>query len=177
MAGCESVSAQVMCLPLKILGCLILTAAGFGAGCLFSARLYRRRDFLRRLQGFLSSLSTDLRYRGEDIFTLVTECAKRAGLTALSVQPSEDSFENAWNKAINGVCAAFPLQREDESLLREIGSQLGKTDLEGQLRHLSLIETRLAERLRDAEESLLQKAKLCKTMGFFVGAATAIVLM
>ena len=94
---------------------------------------------MRRLQGFLSSLSTDLRYRGEDIFTLVTECAKRAGLTALSVQPSEDSFENAWNKAINGVCAAFPLQREDESLLREIGSQLGKTDLEGQLRHLSLI--------------------------------------
>ena len=154
-----------MCLPLKILGCLILTAAGFGAGSLFSARLYRRRDFLRRLQGFLSSLSTDLRYRGEDIFTLVTECAKRAGLTALSVQPSD------------GVCAAFPLQREDESLLREIGSQLGKTDLEGQLRHLSLIETRLAERLRDAEESLLQKAKLCKTMGFFVGAATAIVLM
>ena len=172
-----SVSAQVMCLPLKILGCLILTAAGFGAGCLFSARLYRRRDFLRRLQSLLTCLSTDLRYCGADIFTLVTDCAERANLPALRVQMSADDFESAWNKAINAVCAAFPLQREDVSLLREIGSQLGKTDLEGQLRHLSLIETRLAERLRDAEESLLQKAKLCKTMGFFVGAATAIVLM
>ena len=167
----------VICLPLKILGCLILVAAGFGAGCLFSARIYRRRDFLRRLQSFLSCLSTDLRYRGEDIFTLVTDCAERADLTDLCVQASEDSFENTWNEAINGVCATFSLQKEDESLLREIGSQLGKTDLEGQLRYLSLIEERAAEQLRDAEECLTQKAKLCKTMGFFVGATAAVVLM
>ena len=166
-----------MCLPLKLLGCLLLAAAGFGGGCLFSARLYRRRDFLRRLQSFLNCLSTDLRYRGEDIFTLVSDNAKRAGLHALCIRQSENSFENAWNGAINALCAAFPLKREDDSLLREIGSQLGKTDLDGQLNHLSLSEARVAGLLRDSEESLAQKAKLYKTMGFFVGATAAIVMM
>ena len=166
-----------MCLPLKIIGCLFLTAASFGAGCLLSARLFRRRAFLRRLLSFVSLLSTELRYRGGDIFDLESDCAGRSQLPALCVGKPESCFEDAWNAAINAFPATFSLTGEDISLLREIGSQLGKTDLEGQLKHLSLLEIRVRAHLRDAEECMAQKSRIYKTMGFFVGASAAIVLM
>ncbi|MER2080865.1 MAG: stage III sporulation protein AB [Ruminococcus sp.] len=165
------------CFPVKALGCVFLVAASFAAGCLLSRRLYRRREFLRRFGAFLSLLKTNLRYRGEDVFTLVRLCAEQAELPFLSVEKTGEDFTVVWERALKAIPKTFALSESDHFLLRELGSQLGATDLEGQLRHLEVLETQAAARLSESEERIQSKAKLYKTMGFFAGASAAIVLM
>ena len=49
-------------------------------GFVLSGRLYKRRDFLKSFTEFISLLATNLRYSGDDIFTLVNSCAENSSL-------------------------------------------------------------------------------------------------
>ena len=162
-------------MPLKILGCLLIVAAAFSAGALLSKRLCRRRDFLNGFKAFLQALKTELRYNGGDIITLVGFCARQTGFP-MNVE-ADKPFEICWKEAVCSIPRYYSLSSKDLELLSECGSQLGKTDLEGQLSHLSLIEARLDSLITEAGESIAQKSRLYKTMGFFVGASAAILLL
>lgn len=162
--------------PLKIFGCLLLVAAAFSTGALLSKRLYRRRDFLNRFKTFLQVLKTQLRFHGGDIFSLVNSCIGQSQLPMMFVS-DEKPFEICWNEAAECIPHSFSLTGNDIALIRDCGSQLGKTDLEGQLSHLGLIEARLDSLIAEAGESIGKKSRLYKTMGFFVGASAAILLL
>lgn len=155
----------------------MLALASFSVGCMFSKKLYRRRDFLNKLTVFISMLSTNLRYNSSDIFTLIELSSKAADLPELSVPRTEKPFEFLWNEALESIPKSLSLAKGDYDLLSELGHQLGKTDTEGQLRHLELCQERLRVRLADAEDCITRKSKLYKTMGFFVGASAAILLL
>lgn len=162
--------------PLKIFGCLLLVAAAFSTGALLSKRLYRRRDFLNRFKTFLQALKTQLRFHGGDIFSLVNSCIGQSQLPMMFVS-DDKPFEISWNEAAECIPRSFSLTGNDIALIRDCGSQLGKTDLEGQLSHLGLIEARLDSLIAEAGESIGKKSRLYKTMGFFVGASAAILLL
>lgn len=163
-------------MPLKILGCLLLVAAAYSAGALLAKRLYARRDFLNRFKAFLETMKTRLRFSGGDIFIVVQSCIDQTRLPMPFCGGSEP-FEACWNKAVGGIPRFWSLGKADIELIYECGSQLGKTDLEGQLSHLGLIEARLDLLIAQAEENIGKKSKLYKTMGFFAGASAAILLM
>lgn len=160
------------CLPLKLIGGVLLSLAGFGAGSLFVRRLDKRRRFFASFLTFLSLLATRLRYRSDDIFNAVNACLQETGLTSLSVSAGLP-FDAAWSDAV----ASLRLSREDADLLKEFGSQLGKTDVEGQLGHLSLFESVAQKRLRECEEELEQKSRVCRAVGLFVGVCAALLLI
>ena len=164
-------------MPLKIIGCLLIVAAAFSTGALLSKRLYLRRDFLGAFKSFLQSMKTMLRYQGGDIFTLVCSCAEQTAFPLPFSADSSRPFDDCWNEAVGRIPRMYPLSKNDVCLLSECGSQLGKTDLEGQLSHLTLIETRLNALIEEAGESIGKKSRLYKTMGFFVGASAAILLL
>ncbi len=166
---------SVTAVPLKIIGCLLIVSAAFSAGTLLSKRLYRRRDFLSSFKTFLQALKTELRYNGGDIFSLVGACARQTGFP-IDVD-GDKPFEVSWQEAVGGIPRYYSLCAKDLELLTECGSQLGKTDLEGQLSHLSLIEARFDSLIAEAGESIAKKSRLYKTMGFFVGASAAILLL
>lgn len=142
-----------------------------------SKKLYHRRDFLNRLSVFMSTLSTYLRYNSSDIFTMIRLSADSSCLSELSVQKSDKPFEELWNTSVEMIPKSVSLTKQDYELLAEIGFQLGKTDIEGQLKHLELCGERLKMQISDAENCISNKSKLYKTMGFFVGASAAILLL
>lgn len=164
-------------MSLKIIGCLLLIASSFSAGVLLAKRLHRRRDFLLHFQAFLHVLRTQMRYQGSDIFSLADACAGQTHFILKPEKNTDQSFEKCWGEAIDRIPRIYALSADDLTLLRACGAQLGKTDLEGQLNHLDLMESRLKQLILDAEENIEKKTRLYKTMGFFVGASAAILLL
>lgn len=163
-------------MPLKLCACVLLSLAGLAAGWLRARRLYARRQFLRSFSVFLQTLSTLLRYRAEDIFTLVEEAAKSASLPTVQTEEAVD-FALWWQRQTELMQPSNALQNSDKELLSSFGSQLGASDAEGQLRHIALYQTLFAKQLGEAEEALAQKARMYRTLGLFGGLSVGIVLL
>lgn len=165
-------------MALKILGGLLLVLSGFSAGWFCSKKLLMRKDFFKKLLSFVSSLSTQLRYSTSDIFTLVSLSAGTSGLDFFDLsEESGTPFYDIWSERVSGIPAKFGLKNIDRTLLLEFGEQLGKTDVDGQLKHLELYEELFKKQLTDAENEINKKSKLYKTMGFFVGTAAALMII
>ncbi len=160
---------------LKILGGALIVLAGYFIGRQKSQKLYCRRNFLKNITVFLSSLQTSLRYDCSDIFTIVTESAKRQGLDCLECRSSGKSFAETWYEKISCLPNEYSALKSDKELLNKFGENLGATDVEGQLKHIELYKTQFEKQLSFAEEDIAKKAKLYKTLGLFAG--TAVVLM
>lgn len=71
-----------------------MVCTGTMIGFVLSSRLYKRRDFLKSFTEFISLLATNLRYSGDDIFTLVNSCAENSSLDLLLFQNVTDLLMN-----------------------------------------------------------------------------------
>lgn len=152
--------------------------SGFSAGWFCSKKLLMRKDFFKRIISFISNLSTQLRYSTSDIFTLVSLSANTSGLDLFEISDETGTpFYRIWSERVNAIPAKFGLKKGDNALLLEFGEQLGKTDVDGQLKHLELYEALFKKQLTDAENEINKKSKLYKTMGFFVGTAAALMII
>lgn len=165
-------------MALKILGGLLLVLSGFSAGWFCSKKLLMRKDFFRKFLSFVSNLSTQLRYSTSDIFTLVSFSANTSEFDFFEIsEESGTPFYEIWSERVNEIPSKFGLKNSDRQLLLEFGEQLGKTDVDGQLKHLELYEALFKKQLMDAENEINKKSKLYKTMGFFVGTAAALMII
>lgn len=163
---------------LKIIGAVLLVSACFFVGLSKSRALYRRRDFFKSFIVFLSTLETNLRYNCSDIFILVSLCAKSCELSYFIIDQSSDKpFVSVWNKIVSSLPSCLSLKNSDIELLLEFGSHLGKSDLDGQLKHVELYKEIFSNQLSLADEDINKKSKLYKTMGLFVGISTALLII
>lgn len=152
--------------------------SGFSAGWFCSKKLLMRRNFFRKFLCFVPNLSTQLRYSTSDIFTLVSLSASTSGLDFFEISDETGTpFYDIWAERVSEIPAKFGLKNSDRQLLLEFGEQLGKTDVDGQLKHLELYEALFKKQLTDAENEINKKSKLYKTMGFFVGTAAALMII
>lgn len=165
-------------MALKILGGFLLVLSGFSAGWFCSKKLLMRRNFFKKFLCFVSNLSTQLRYSTSDIFTLVSLSASISGLDFFEISDETGTpFYKVWSERVSEIPAKIGLKNSDRTLLLEFGEQLGKTDVDGQLKHLELYEALFKKQLTDAENEITKKSKLYKTMGFFVGTAAALMII
>lgn len=165
-------------MALKILGGFLIVLSGTMAGFMYSKKLFMKREFYKRIINFTSSLSVQLRYSTADIFTLSSLCAEAAPLDFFNfINKKSLPFYSVWQKNIEEIPGKFSLNKKDEQLLLEFGEQLGKTDVDGQLKHLELYEQIFKKQLENAESEIKNKSKLYKTMGFFVGTAVALMII
>ena len=162
----------------KIIGSILIISACFLVGYLKSGALYKRRDFLKSFLVFLSLLETNLRYNNSDIFTLVTLSATKQDLKNFCFDNNKQKpFDEIWNERISELPKEFSLKKVDKDMLFEFGSELGKSDLDGQLKHIELYKAVFEKQLSDAEEAIAKKSKLYKTMGFFTGISIALMII
>lgn len=163
----------------KLIGAVLLIASSFSVGISMSKSLYRRRTFLKSFIVFIDNLATHIRYNTDDIFRLVSICSGSEELRCFDYfdKPHNEPFEKIWSKSVLTIPRAYALTKSDTDLLLEFGSQLGKTDIDGQLKHIKLYKTFFANQLSEAEEAISKKSKLYKTMGLFAGSAAALMMM
>lgn len=163
----------------KLIGAVLLVASSFSVGLSMSKSLYRRKAFIKSFIVFVDSLATHIRYNTDDIFNLVSMCADSEELKCFEYfsNPNNQPFDKLWSKSVLTIPRAYSLTKSDADLLLQFGSQLGKTDIDGQLKHIMLYKDFFKKQLDDAEEAIIKKSKLYKTMGLFAGTAAALMMM
>lgn len=153
-------------MPFKLIGCLLVVCTGTMIGFVLSGRLYKRRDFLKSFTEFISLLATNLRYSGDDIFTLVNSCAENSSLDLLLFSECDRPFDELWLERVKRLSSEIPLSKSDISMLNDFGGQLGKTDTEGQLKHLELYEVSFSKQLSSARDAITKNQSYIKQWDF-----------
>lgn len=86
-------------------------------------------------------------------------------------------FEEAWRCRIKEIPKSFSLTKADRELLLCFGSELGKSDVDGQLKHIELYKTMFDKQLAEAEDEVKAKSRLYQTMGLFVGITASLMMV
>jgi len=164
-------------LLLKLIGSVLIISSAFLIGNSKSRKLYKRRDFLKSFIVFLNSLSTNIRYEAMDIFATVAVCKRDENLSYISIKENTQPFDKQWQQQILSLPNSLSLNKSDIELLIEFGNELGKTDIDGQLKHIELYINLFQKELMSAEEDIINKSKLYKTMGLFAGISTTLMII
>ncbi len=165
-----------MSFTFKALGAVLFVIAGTISGFYFSSKLSKRREFLISFKDFLSALETNIRYRADDIVTLIISSSSGTMLEFFS-DNIFSSFIDYWNSFVEKIPKTYGLTNEDISLIKEFGKRLGTTDIEGQLNHIELYKNHFETQYKKSEDEYKTKSKLYKVLGFFIGAVIALILI
>ncbi len=168
----------------KIIGLLLLVAAGTFLGYRAAAGLSRRADSLDKAQRLLAHLASRMRYTAAPVDELLAQAAATAEFAALPflqaaarAAGTEEGFHAAWNEGVADYGKACGFTESDLELLRSFGEGLGRTDLEGQLDNCRMYAAQLGDRLAEARREAAAKSRLYLTLGVTGGMALALLLL
>ena len=86
-----------------------------------------------------------------------------------------ESAGKAWEKSIDYSDSNLSL--DDKIILKNLSKMLGKTDLDGQISEIELVNEFLNMQIREAEEEKIKNEKIYKTLGGIVGLTLIIILI
>lgn len=163
------------------MGCLLVIAAGAGAGYLQARKLSMRVRFLEQYLKWVSQMETEIRYGTDGISRLLDRHKKE--LPALSflsqcVKRMEEGapFPEAWRKAIQGISKEYGLKPDDLEAVQAFGNGLGASDVDGQTAHCRMHQKLLQSRLKGAQEEKQKKGKLYFMLGLCLGVSVALLI-
>ena len=95
------------------------------------------------------------------------ECKNKIGDT--------DSFESVWTNSVN--CFVSPLTDDDKRIIISFGSQLGKSDTNGQIRNCELHINQIEKQIAQAEENYQKYGNLYINLSIISGVMIVIFLI
>ena len=182
----RKVSVQLRRLKvLKIIGIIgLITASGL-AGIMKAYRLKRRIYLLEDYMKMIMDLKSRINYMKEplpDIFRRVEKTDDSKAIYLLSDISSQISKKNLgiagiWPQSVKQVYRDEPLSHDDLEIFKYPGRFLGQTDYENHLDSFAYLEEKLHMQMLQAAEEYRKKGPMYSKLGFFIGAAGAILLM
>lgn len=167
---------------LKLLGaiCVVVSCGGFGFSVAFRHRMDEKT--LRQLLSSLDYLENELLYR---LTPLPSLCRKTAdlcpGKTGDFYRKLASELEGQASPNVE-ICfrhalASSNLPPETAAVLENLGTSLGKFDLEGQIRGIIAVREQGKLVLSRMERDGIQRIRSYQTLGICTGAALAIILV
>ena len=171
---------------LKGILCLIIVFACGGLGLIKAQTFSARLEDLADLKDMIHILQTEMSYRKDPLpsafariaaykenraMELLRQCSDSMKESLDLKQCWEQAVENAYEK--NGSC----LTGEDLAILKDLGLQLGKSDIKGQAAMFALTEAKLERQIEQADREKESKGKMYRGLGFSIGIVIAIILI
>ncbi|MCR4563765.1 MAG: stage III sporulation protein AB [Clostridiales bacterium] len=152
------------------------------SGTAIRSRMKKRIALLRKILILLDITESQISFVNTDIISLLTILTNNKNLSELGFLndcltgiQSNISFDEAWNNAVNSFKSA--LNEEDKSFLISFGSQLGKSDINGQKSNCELHKLQLECRIDDAREKYKKRGNLYFNLSVLTGVLIVIVLI
>lgn len=169
---------------IKVIGLLLLVAAGAFLGFSAAAGLSRRAAALEKIQRLLIQLGSQIRYTAAPVGELLAAAAASPEFQSLPFLKAaaadlqiDGDFHTAWRQGVKEQGEASGLTAADRELLVHFGDGLGRTDVEGQLTNCRLYAEQLGERLEEARRDAATKSRLYVTLGVTGGIGLALLLL
>lgn len=163
-----------------IILCLIFSSS-LTIGILVSKKYSNRVKELKEMKNALNMLETKIKFTYASLPEIFKEISNKienniSEIFKKSVEKMKYlSAGNAWEEAIDE--ANITLKKEDKSILKGLGRLLGRTDVEGQISEIKLVNSFLDTQINLAEEEKSKNEKMYKTLGGIVGLALVIILI
>lgn len=171
---------------MKLIGSMLI----IGAASLFGMRLamdldakYEEMKYLKRL---LYILQSEIRYSRSflgEAFLTMSDNAKDPYASWLRQlyyrmeKRGEGAFSLIWTETIQQYLSGVKLPAAEKKRLSELGQYLGSADTQMQIKHIELFEEQLDTAMKDMQEELCTKKRLCRCLGVMGGIFLAILLI
>ena len=160
---------------------LILFGLATYLGMTISNQYKTRVDNLKEMKGVLNILQTKIKYTYMPLPDIFEEIAQSSSSVISKIfnnakeKMKKVSAGQAWEEAIEEVKEAS-FNKEDINTIKTLGKLLGKTDIEGQISEIELVQAFLETQIQKAEEECQKNQKLYKTLGIVGGLGIVIIL-
>lgn len=171
---------------IKILGGIIICLSMSALGIKQAISVEKRLDILNEFEKSLVLLKGEIKYSAASLPESVLSVSKRTNgrimefyrdvYKIISNSP-EILFSKVWEDECNKLAGIEEVNREDLSLITDLGAQLGHLDVDMQIKNIELCISRLKERQLNAAEDIKNKSKLYKTLGISGGALLTLLLL
>jgi stage III sporulation protein AB len=170
---------------LKLLGALLIVVAGAMIGHIKARRLADRPAQIRRFIRVLQQLETEISYGftplPEAMHKLALQTAEPlsslfAGITTNLHSRSGLTVKESWEQAVLERWPYMAMQDGEQDIILQLGSSLGTTDREDQLKHLRLASSQLGSMESEAAEEQRRFEKMWRSLGV-LGGALIVVMM
>ncbi len=147
-----------------------------------SDRLKKRHRYLKIALIMLEEMCVLIRYKAATVYEIVDSLKKDNRFSDLNflqkIQNKEDQkrFSDQWRTAI-AECPVYFLKAKDLSCIEALGSNLGNSDIEGQLSTLLLEKEELKYQISEAAEDIANKSRLYRTLGVLSGAFISVIII
>ena len=160
-------------LGLRLLGALLVTAAGgFGGHAVYKARR-RRAWLLWELAAGLGRLADELELRAAPLGELFEHLRDRPFFAQLSTEFDGVSLAMTWNSA----AMALPLDMESKTALAGLGELIGRCGAERQVKEIELVRRRLEEDASVLKRDLAGQGRTLTGLGAALGALITLLLL
>ena len=170
---------------LKLVGAALVVAASGLSGMAVAGNYSRRPRELRSLRTALQMLETEIAYGATQLPEAMVQVANRCddavgplftlAASELSARSGVTAAE-AWERALGAFYPGTALLPKDLQILRNLGSSLGISDREDQIKHLRLAMEQVGSENLAAEEEAARNVKLWSYLGFLGGLTLVLVL-
>lgn len=161
---------------MKYVGMCCILIACVWTGQYFSLAAARRTRALEQVLLLLNAIENELEFCRTPVRELLHRLALRSEFTELPflricsrMCEQGDPFPQAWSASLKKRAVSVTLRKDDIGLLLAFGSQLGTTDLNGQVSICRLYVRLFEERLAQAREWKSKYAKLYMSLGVLGG--------
>ncbi|WP_168119251.1 stage III sporulation protein SpoIIIAB [Paenibacillus sp. HB172176] len=171
---------------IKLIGALLIVLSGTLIGFQQAARYALRPKQLRALAHALQRLETEIGYGHTPLPTAILRTAEASpepiasmlrnaaeGLTG----SEELSFRESWEAAIQGGWKETAMRSNEQGVLLRLGSTLGISDKEDQMKHLRLALLQLKTEEDGARDDQGKYEKMWKSLGLLSGILIVILMM
>lgn len=86
------------------------------------------------------------------------------------------SFDEAWKSGVIAGTKGMGLKPKDKHLIERFGTELGNSDIEGQIAHCEVTTKLLEEQIEQARDEKKKKSKLFSMLGLFFGTGVALLI-
>ncbi|SDR89310.1 stage III sporulation protein AB [Paenibacillaceae bacterium GAS479] len=171
---------------IKGVGAVLILLAGTLIGFLQAARFAKRPQQLRELIHGLQRLETEIGYG----YTLLPEALRRTG--APMAQPAASifsgaadrleladasSFEECWEQSLQQCWPLTAMRKTELATMKRLGSTLGMSDREDQLKHLRLAQQQMQAEETGARDDQARYEKLSRSLGILIAALVVILMI
>ncbi|MGO4374155.1 stage III sporulation protein SpoIIIAB [Paenibacillus sp. 2TAB19] len=171
---------------IKLLGAVLILIAGTMIGFQQAARFADRPKQLRQLAHALQRLETEIGY-GHTPLPEALERTAEASPAPLSElfrsaaggvwQGDEKSFRESWEQAVNEQWPYTSMRSGEQAVMLRLGSTLGISDKEDQMKHLRLALLQLKSEEDAARDDQGRYEKMWKSLGVLIAALIVILMV
>ncbi|EFM09885.1 stage III sporulation protein AB [Paenibacillus curdlanolyticus YK9] len=170
----------------KMIGAALILFAGTLIGFLQAARYADRPKHIRQLAGALQRLETEIVYGRTPLPEAITRIAANVqqptarlmeAVTAQLQQSDGRTFNECWEAAIRSQWPSTAMRSAELTVAIRLGSTLGISDKDDQLKHLRLAAVQLKAEEDAARDEQAKYEKMSRSLGVLLAILVVILMV